>query len=108
LGSALAPTHLRRDRPLGRSALGQADDRALVVVVIAVLAELALGLEARDPELEADDRPGLRVDVARRRIVDRPGDSTGGLVALDQPTDVRDEPFGLVVQDDRAAGVDRA
>jgi hypothetical protein len=51
--SAPASTHIRRHGSFGRTALGEARDRALDVVGVAVLAVVAFGLEARDPELEA-------------------------------------------------------
>src|SRR6185436_17045187 len=86
--------HCLRDGSIARRAGREAFDGALDVRIGAVLAELGLGLEAGDPQLETDDRAGLRSDVVLGRISECPWMLAAGLVAGDQPPDVRDQPVG--------------
>ena len=94
--TASPAAHLGRNCALARRAPIQTRDRPFDVGAGAVLAELDLCLEAGDPQLEADDGARLGGDVAVGRIAERPGIGSAGLVARDEPPDVRDEPFGIV------------
>src|SRR4029079_10883376 len=94
--SALA--HQLGHRALDRiAALAEASHDPGPVLARAVLTHLPLALDARDRDLDPDDRAELGVDVARRRVADLPRRGAGralpvALVPAGQTLDERAQP----------------
>jgi shikimate dehydrogenase len=79
--------------------LPQAVDHASDVSDGPVLAELRLGLDAGDQQLDADDGAQLALDVGTWRVVHRPWARITGLVLGGEAADDRLGPRGVVVDD---------
>ena len=70
-----------------------------------VLAELGLGLDAGDQQLEADDGAQLPLDEGRGRVVHRPRAGIGRLMLGGEAADDRLGPRGVIVDDQLAIHV---
>src|SRR5262249_53018897 len=90
---------------LGLGAVFEARDDALDVRLRLVLAELELGLDAADDQLDADDGAQLPLDELRRGLVYGPGLGTAVLVAVGQAAYLRLDPGRIVVDDELSVHV---
>src|SRR3954452_18332090 len=72
-----------------------------------VLAELGLGLDPGDQQLDTDDRPQLPLDVRCRCVVDRPRLRFAFLVMGGESADERLEPAHVVVHHELPVHVSR-
>src|SRR5450756_2024908 len=99
--------HFDRHGLLRRGARGEARDHAGDVGGSPVLAQLALRVQPRDPQLHADDRLELALDVVRGRVVYGPAVRPPGLMAVrEAPNDVQ-EPRRVVADLESPVGLDR-
>src|SRR4051794_2230846 len=83
----------------------QPGDDAVDVGGRPVLAELGLGDDPADGELDTHDRAQLAGDERRRRVVDGPRRRRAGLVLDGEPPDEGLDPGRVVVDDELAVDV---
>jgi shikimate dehydrogenase len=94
-----------RVRDLGVAAVAQPVDHALDVGGRPVLAQLGLGLDPGDQQLDPHDGPELTGDELRRRVVHRPGTCAGRLVLAGEAAHQILGPAGVVVHYETAVHV---
>ena len=87
---------------------GKTGDEAGAVGGGAILADLPFTGEACHGNFEADDGVQAFRDEVGRRIVDGPRGGTRRFVALREARDLSEEPRGVVADDERTVGVNRA
>src|SRR4051794_9457254 len=85
-------THLAGNGLLSLRAAAQPVDHARDICGVAVLAELALGLEAIDRQLDPHDRAYLRVDVLAGSVINRPWLGASRFMTLDESLEVASQP----------------
>src|SRR5882757_10628566 len=91
---ALHPAR-RSLRVLAVACLEPGDD-AVAVFHVAVLAELELGLDARERHVEGDDTLGLRFGIARRQALEAPGLRAVAFIDSGQPGQHVERALGVL------------